>query len=61
MAEYKKLRNQVNYRIRKESIEHNDSRMSKANNESEVWNVVNEVITPKNNIPLNWLNLLMDT
>ena len=46
LKQYKSLRNNVTARIRKESIEYNNSRISKAKDESEVWNIVNEVINP---------------
>ena len=46
-TKYKKLRNLVNCRIRKETILHNEQRVNKANSEGEVWKVVNEVIKPK--------------
>ena len=47
MAKYKKLRNQVNCKIRKETIQHNENRVAKANNELEVWKIVNEVVKLK--------------
>ena len=45
---YKKLRNRVNARIRKETVEFNNKRIEKANSEKEVWNVINEVNKPQN-------------
>ena len=47
LAKYKKLRNLVNARIRKESVEFNNKRIEKANSEKEVWNVINEVNKPQ--------------
>ena len=47
LAKYKKLRNLVNARIRKESVEFNNKRIEKANSEKEVWNVTNEVNKPQ--------------
>ena len=47
MSKYKKLRNLVNQKIRKENIYHNEKRVDKAKNEGEVWKIVNEVIRPK--------------
>ena len=46
-AKYKKLRNQVNCKIRKECILHNEKRVEKANSEGEIWKIVNEVVKPK--------------
>ena len=46
MVKYKKLRNLVNSRLRKETIEFNEKRISDAKNENEVWKVVNDTIHP---------------
>ena len=37
---YKRLRNRVNSLIKKDVIQHNDSRMEKAKDENEVWKIV---------------------
>ena len=47
LQQYKKLRNRVTGRIRKENIEYNDKRIVEACNEREIWNVANEVINPR--------------
>ena len=44
ITKYKKLRNQINCKIRKESIAFNEKRVDKANSDGELWKVVNEVI-----------------
>ena len=46
LTQYKKLRNQINSRIRKESMEHNNARVENAKDENEMWNIVNDVINP---------------
>ena len=43
---YKKLRNTVTSRIRKETIDHNNNRIDNANDENEVWKVAKEIINP---------------
>ena len=48
LTQYKRIRNNVNKRVRQETIDHNNSRVNEANNESEIWNVVKEVSNPKN-------------
>ena len=47
MSEYKILRNQLTARIRKVSLEFNQDRINKANDEKEIWNIVNEVSKPR--------------
>ena len=47
LAKYKKLRNEVNRRIRSESRKFNNERIEKANNENEMWQVVNDVLKPR--------------
>ena len=48
LIQYKKIRNNVNKRVRQETIEHNNNRVKEANNENEIWNIVKEVSVPKN-------------
>ena len=38
-AQYKKLRNLVNHRVRKETIDFNNKRVEDANKEAEMWNI----------------------
>ena len=45
--EYKKIRNSVTTKIRKDTIAHNEERIEKANDENEIWKVVNDIIAPK--------------
>ena len=47
LEKYKKLRNQINQRIRKETRNFNNARIDEAKNENEMWKVVNDVIKPK--------------
>ena len=44
---YKKLRNKVTNEIRKDTIRNNCERIEKADNEKEMWKIVNEVTKPK--------------
>ena len=44
ITKYKKLRNQVNSKIRAESVAFNEKRVNDANDENEIWNIVNDVI-----------------
>jgi hypothetical protein len=44
---YKKLRNRVTNQIRKDTRQFNEERIDKAGDEKEIWNLVNEVIKPK--------------
>ena len=46
-TKYKTLRNKVTSGIRKENIDFNNNRVNEANNESELWKIVNEVSNPK--------------
>ena len=48
LTQYKRLRNNVNKRVRQETIEHNNNRVKEANNENEIWNIVKEVSVSKN-------------
>ena len=45
---YKKLRNMVTARIRKENYDHNNNRIDNAKDEQEVWKVTNDIINPNN-------------
>ena len=47
MKKYKILRNQVTGSIRNDSLKLNEDRISKANDEKEMWNVAREVTNPK--------------
>ena len=40
---YKKLRNQVNSKVRKETMDHNNKRIDNAKNDNEVWNITKEI------------------
>ena len=44
---FKITRNQVNSSLRKDSVDFNNNRIEQANDENEVWKVVNDVIQPK--------------
>ena len=46
VKQYKKLRNLVSNKIRKETLKHNNDRIAKAQDENEVWNNVNDVVNP---------------
>ena len=43
---YKKLRNKVNYSIKRDTIDHNNNRIDKAKDENEVWKVTKDIINP---------------
>ena len=43
---YKKLRNVVNARIKKENYDHNNNKIDNAKNENEVWKITNDIINP---------------
>ena len=45
---YKKLRNRTTKQIRKDTITTNGKRIDDANDEGEVWKVINEINTPRN-------------
>ena len=47
ITKYKKLRNLVNAKIRKETIAHNNERVKNAKNENKIWKVVKEVTNPQ--------------
>ena len=49
MLQYRKLRNLVNSRIRKDTIDFNNKRITQAETAKEMWNVVNSVNNPKRN------------
>ena len=59
MNKYKMLRNKINSRIRKESVDYNNSRIDAAKDENELWKVVNDVINP-NKEPIQSLKILKD-
>ena len=44
--EYKRIRNSVTTKIRKDTIAYNEERIEKANDENEIWKVVNDIIAP---------------
>ena len=45
---YKRLRNKVNSMVKNDTIKYNDERVDKAANENEMWKIVKEVTSPKN-------------
>ena len=49
LKKYKIIRNKVIASIRKDSLKFDEERISKANDEKELWNVVREVTNPKKN------------
>ena len=49
VKKYKIIRNKVIASIRKDSLKFNEERISKANDEKELWNVVRDVKKPKKN------------
>ena len=59
MSQYKKLRNLVNSKIRKETISFNSERVPESKSEKEMWNVINDVTSPKSN--LSWCIKTGDT
>ena len=60
LKKYKILRNQFVASIRKDSLTFNEERITKANDEKEMWNVVREVTNPRKNnqrvhsLPMHW-------
>ena len=44
---YKKLRDRVMNNIRRDKIQHNGERITKAKREDEVWKIINEVTKPR--------------
>ena len=46
LIKYKKLRNQVNSMIRKESFAYNNQRVKFVKNEGDIWKIVNDVVNP---------------
>ena len=48
LKKYKSLRNQVTSEIRKDVQNENGKRIEAANNESEYWNIVNNITKPQN-------------
>ena len=57
-AKYKKLRNRTIAQIRKDTIQMNGEKITKAGNERETWKIVNEIVKPKSqtNIVINGPN-----
>ena len=47
MKKYKMLRNKVTHQIREENKIANGKKIDEANNESEYWNVINDINKPK--------------
>ena len=45
---YKRLRNRVNSMVKSDTIKYNDERVEKACDENEIWRIVKEVTSPKN-------------
>jgi len=45
--QYKKLRNRVTNQIRRDTQQYNEEKIDKAEDEKEIWKVVNQVIKPK--------------
>ena len=45
--EYKRIRNSGTTKIRQDTIAYNEDRIEKANDENEIWKVVNGIIAPK--------------
>ena len=45
-AKYRLLRNKVTSKIRKNDVRFNEDRIKFAKDENEIWNVVNDVISP---------------
>jgi hypothetical protein len=50
-AKYRQLRNRAVNQIRKDTILRNGDRIAKANNEGEMWRIVNEIVKPKSDNP----------
>ena len=53
---YKKLRNQVNSKVRQETVDYNNNRIDNAKNDNEVWNITKEITNPSSNS--NWSMLI---
>ena len=52
LAKYKKLRNKVNSELKKDVRKFNNERVDKANDENEIWKVVNDISKPKSKISI---------
>ena len=50
-AKYRQLRNRAVNQIRRDTIQRNGDRIAKANNEGEMWRIVNEIVKPKTDNP----------
>ena len=48
-TKYKHLRNRVTNQIRRDTLHQNGERIARAENESESWKIVNEIIKPRTN------------
>ena len=48
-SRYKKLRNRMNGDLKKDSLRFNNERVDKAQDENEIWKVVNDLNNPKSN------------
>ena len=59
LSKYKKLRNLITCRIRKETIEHNEQRVKNANSDGEIWKVVSEVVIYSNFYSVTYLFLTL--
>ena len=59
---YKKLRNKVNYSIKRDTIDHNNNRIDKAKDENEVWKVTKDIINPmkENNMSIKINNIITE-
>ena len=53
---YKKLRNQVNSKVRQETVDYNNNRIDNAKNDNEVWNITKEITNLSSNS--NWSMLI---
>ena len=47
LQKYKKLRNQVNNKIRKDTVDFNNKRVDEAKDENEIWNIAKDITNPK--------------
>ena len=58
-AKFKRLRNKVNSELKKDTINNNNVRIDKANDENEVWKVVKEISNPNRNNNINAIFLII--
>jgi hypothetical protein len=47
LQKYMKLRNQVNNKIRKDTVDFNNKRVDEAKDENEIWNIAKDITNPK--------------